>query len=91
MYNDFVLVGPKAGDPAKVRGNDIAAALKKLAASAAAFVSRGDKSGTHAAELRLWKARQRGHGRRQARRLQGMRLRHGPGAEHRARRPTPTC
>ena len=55
MYNDFVLVGPKA-DPAGTRGADIAGALKKLAAGGAAFVSRGDKSGTHAAELRLWKA-----------------------------------
>ncbi|MBL8303013.1 MAG: extracellular solute-binding protein, partial [Ideonella sp.] len=55
MYNDFVLVGP-AGDPAKVKGSDIAAALKKLAAGSSGFVSRGDKSGTHAAELRLWKA-----------------------------------
>ncbi|MEN9628152.1 MAG: hypothetical protein RJA10_1379 [Pseudomonadota bacterium] len=55
MYNDFVLVGPKA-DPAGARGADIAAALKKLAAGGAPFVSRGDKSGTHAAELRLWKA-----------------------------------
>jgi tungstate transport system substrate-binding protein len=55
MYNDFVLVGPKA-DPAGVKGNDIAAALKKLAGSTQPFVSRGDKSGTHAAELRLWKA-----------------------------------
>jgi tungstate transport system substrate-binding protein len=54
MYNDFVLVGP-ASDPAKVKGNDTVAALGKLAASGAAFVSRGDKSGTHAAELRLWK------------------------------------
>jgi tungstate transport system substrate-binding protein len=54
MYNDFVLVGPKT-DPAGVRGNDIAAALKKLGDAGAAFVSRGDKSGTHAAELRLWK------------------------------------
>ena len=55
MYNDFVLVGP-ASDPAKVKGNDIAAALKKLAGSpGASFISRGDKSGTHAAELRLWK------------------------------------
>jgi tungstate transport system substrate-binding protein len=54
MYNDFVLVGPKA-DPALAKGNDIAAALKKLATSGHAFVSRGDKSGTHAAELRLWK------------------------------------
>lgn len=54
MYNDFVLVGP-AADPAKTRGKDIAAALSKLSASNAAFVSRGDKSGTHAAELRFWK------------------------------------
>ena len=54
MYNDFVLIGP-ASDPAGTQGKDIAAALKKLAMSPAAFVSRGDKSGTHAAELRLWK------------------------------------
>jgi tungstate transport system substrate-binding protein len=54
MYNDFVIVGPKS-DPAAVRGNDVALALKKLAASGAAFISRGDKSGTHAAELRYWK------------------------------------
>lgn len=56
MYNDFILVGPKA-DPAKVAGgNDITEALKKIEAAKAAFVSRGDKSGTHAAELRLWKS-----------------------------------
>jgi tungstate transport system substrate-binding protein len=54
MYNDFVLVGP-AGDPAKTQGKDIAAALKKIAGQGAGFISRGDKSGTHAAELRLWK------------------------------------
>ena len=54
MYNDFVLIGPKS-DPAGVRGNDIAAALKKLAATGQPFVSRGDKSGTHSAELRQWK------------------------------------
>ena len=56
MHNDFVLVGP-ASDPAKAQGRDIAAALGRLAAAGAAapFVSRGDKSGTHAAELRLWK------------------------------------
>ena len=53
MFNDFVLVGPKA-DPAGVKGNNIAAALKKLAATKEAVISRGDKSGTHAAELRLW-------------------------------------
>jgi tungstate transport system substrate-binding protein len=55
MYNDFVLVGP-ASDPAKLKGNNIAAALGKVAATGASFISRGDKSGTHAAELRLWKA-----------------------------------
>jgi tungstate transport system substrate-binding protein len=56
MYNDFVLVGPK-GDPAGVRGKDIVAALGKLAASPGqTFISRGDKSGTNAAELRYWKA-----------------------------------
>ncbi len=53
MYNDFVLIGP-AADPARTKGNDIVDALKKLAASNAAFISRGDKSGTHAAELRFW-------------------------------------
>jgi tungstate transport system substrate-binding protein len=55
MYNDFVLVGPKA-DPAKIAGSkDVAAALKKIADAKAPFVSRGDKSGTHAAELRYFK------------------------------------
>ncbi|MBC7938407.1 MAG: substrate-binding domain-containing protein [Chitinophagaceae bacterium] len=55
MYNDFVLIGPKA-DPAGTRGKDIAAALQRIPAGQAPFVSRGDKSGTHAAELRYWKA-----------------------------------
>ncbi|MBT9508031.1 substrate-binding domain-containing protein [Rhodoferax sp.] len=54
MYNDFVLIGP-AADPAKARGKDIVEALKKLSATSASFISRGDKSGTHAAELRYWK------------------------------------
>lgn len=54
MYNDFVLVGP-ANDPAKTRGKDMVAALQKVANTQAGFVSRGDKSGTHAAELRFWK------------------------------------
>ena len=53
MYNDFVVVGPQA-DPANAKGNDIVTALKKISSSNAAFVSRGDKSGTHAAELRFW-------------------------------------
>lgn len=55
MVNDFVLVGPSS-DPAGVRGKDIGLALSRLAATRASFVSRGDKSGTHAAELRLWRA-----------------------------------
>ena len=56
MYNDFILVGPQS-DPAKIRGTkDIAAALKGVAASRAPFASRGDNSGTHFAELELWKA-----------------------------------
>ena len=56
MYNDFVLIGPKA-DPARVAGgNDIVAALPRIKAAQAPFVSRGDKSGTHFAELQLWKA-----------------------------------
>ena len=55
MYNDFVLIGPVA-DPAKASGKDIALAFRRIAASNAAFLSRGDKSGTHAAELRLWQA-----------------------------------
>jgi tungstate transport system substrate-binding protein len=56
MYNDFVLIGPKA-DPAKLKGGkDIVAALKLIDKAAVPFVSRGDKSGTHAAELALWKS-----------------------------------
>ena len=56
MYNDFVLIGPKS-DPAHVAGgNDIAAALEKIATAQPPFVSRADKSGTYSAELRLWKA-----------------------------------
>jgi tungstate transport system substrate-binding protein len=54
MYNDFVLIGP-AADPAKAKGGNIAEALLRVAAAKASFISRGDKSGTHAAELRLWK------------------------------------
>lgn len=55
MYNDFVLVGPET-DPAKVAGSkDIVASLKKIAEAKAPFASRGDDSGTHKAELALWK------------------------------------
>ncbi|MDM7464195.1 substrate-binding domain-containing protein [Tepidimonas taiwanensis] len=53
MFNDFVLVGPQ-GDPARVRGGDIVEALRRIAEQRAPFVSRGDRSGTHAAELRYW-------------------------------------
>jgi tungstate transport system substrate-binding protein len=56
MYNDFVLVGPKS-DPAKIAGGkDILDALRRIKAAAAPFISRGDRSGTHMAELALWKA-----------------------------------
>jgi len=54
MYNDFVVVGPKS-DPAGVAGKDIQAGLRRIAAVKAPFVSRGDRSGTHAAELRFWR------------------------------------
>jgi tungstate transport system substrate-binding protein len=54
MYNDFVLIGPKS-DPAGVKGNNIETALKTIRAKNAPFVSRGDRSGTHSAELALWK------------------------------------
>lgn len=53
MYNDFVVIGPK-NDPAGATGKDIQAALRRIAAVKAPFVSRGDRSGTHAAELRFW-------------------------------------
>ncbi len=53
MYNDFVLVGPQS-DPAAVRGTDVAQALKKIGTNNAPFISRGDRSGTHTAELRYW-------------------------------------
>jgi tungstate transport system substrate-binding protein len=53
MYNDFIVVGHKS-DPAGTKGKDIIAALKKVSAANAPFISRGDKSGTHAAELRYW-------------------------------------
>jgi tungstate transport system substrate-binding protein len=54
MYNDFIVIGP-AADPAGIKGKDVVSALMKIAAAGAPFVSRGDKSGTHAAELRYWK------------------------------------
>ncbi|MET0668558.1 MAG: extracellular solute-binding protein [Xanthobacteraceae bacterium] len=55
MYNDFILAGPK-GDPAGVKSRDIVAAFKSIKGKSAPFISRGDKSGTHSAELALWKA-----------------------------------
>lgn len=54
MYNDFVIVGPN-GDPAKASGGDVLEGLRRIAAAGAPFISRGDRSGTHAAELRYWK------------------------------------
>ncbi|KRR24287.1 sulfate transporter [Bradyrhizobium retamae] len=55
MYNDFILIGPKS-DPAGIKGSkDIVAALSAIKAKGADFISRGDKSGTHQAELNLWK------------------------------------
>ena len=56
MYNDFVLIGPKSDPASVIGGRNVVAALKAINAKAALFVSRGDKSGTHAAELALWKA-----------------------------------
>jgi len=53
MYNDFVIVGPKS-DPAKAGGKDVVGGLQKVKAAQQPFVSRADKSGTHAAEIRLW-------------------------------------
>jgi tungstate transport system substrate-binding protein len=55
MYNDFVLIGPKS-DPAGIKGKDIETALKTIKDRQAPFISRGDRSGTHSAELSLWKA-----------------------------------
>jgi tungstate transport system substrate-binding protein len=54
MYNDFVIIGPK-NDPAGIKGKDLVTALKTLKDKQANFISRGDKSGTHSAELNLWK------------------------------------
>jgi tungstate transport system substrate-binding protein len=53
MYNDFVVIGPKR-DPARAAGHDVGDAFRKIAAAQARFISRGDRSGTHAAELRFW-------------------------------------
>ena len=54
MYNDFVLIGPQ-GDPAGIKGKDVLTALQTIKSKAAPFISRGDRSGTHIAELALWK------------------------------------
>jgi len=55
MFNDYVIVGPK-NDPARISGGkDVVEAFRKMAAANALFISRGDRSGTHAAELRFWK------------------------------------
>src|ERR1043165_9050687 len=70
MYNDFVLIGPKS-DPAGIKGKDIETAFRAIKAKEAPFISRGDKSGTHAAELALWQAA-------------GIEAEPGPGAWYRA-------
>jgi tungstate transport system substrate-binding protein len=57
MYNDFVLIGP-AADPARARGRDIVQALRQVRQQGGLFVSRGDRSGTHSAELRFWQLAQ---------------------------------
>jgi tungstate transport system substrate-binding protein len=54
MYNDFVVIGPKS-DPVGIKGKDVVAALQTIKAKAAPFISRGDRSGTHIAELALWR------------------------------------
>src|ERR1700747_1770492 len=54
MYNDFVIVGPKE-DPAGIKGKDVVTALQTIKSKAAPFISRGDRSGTHIAEIKLWK------------------------------------
>ncbi len=83
MYNDFVLIGPKS-DPAKVAGGkDIVAALKKIEAAQAPFVSRGDRSGTHMAELDLWKASGIDLGQGEGPLVSRYRPRHGTGAQYR--------
>ncbi len=64
MYNDFVLVGPRK-DPAQARGRDITQALARIAQTRSVFISRGDKSGTHAAELRFWGTVRKGEGYRE--------------------------
>ena len=82
MYNDFVLIGPKS-DPAKIKGGkDVAAALKAISDTASPFVSRGDKSGTHAAELALWKAASLDPAGRQARMVSRDRPGHGCRPQH---------
>ena len=83
MYNDFVLIGPKS-DPAGIKGiKDIVAALKAIKDKGAPFISRGDKSGTHIAELDLWKVAGIDIAEGQGRLVQGDRPGHGRRAQHR--------
>ena len=82
MYNDFVLIGPKS-DPAGVKGKDIETALKTIQAKGAPFVSRGDRSGTHAAELALWKAGRHRYRGQQRPVVSRDRAGHGGGAQYR--------
>jgi tungstate transport system substrate-binding protein len=82
MYNDFVVVGPKS-DPAKVAGTkDVVAALQKIKAAQAPFASRGDRSGTHFAELELVEGRGCRHRERQGSVVSRDRFRDGADAQH---------
>ena len=85
MYNDFVIVGPKS-DPAGIKGSkDAAAALRKIAAAKAPFASRGDDSGTHKAELKLWQEAGVDVAGGERHLVPRDRLGHGPDAQHRRR------
>ena len=82
MYNDFIIVGPKA-DPAHIGGDkDVADALRKIAAAKAPFISRGDRSGTHEAELQALEDRRHRRRRRQGRLVSRDRPGHGTRAQH---------
>ena len=86
MYNDFVLIGPKS-DPAGIKGmKDVGKAFTTIKDKQASFISRGDKSGTHVAELALWKASGIDIEKDKGRLVQVDRPGHGRGAQHRRRR-----
>ena len=92
MYNDFVLIGPKS-DPAGIKGmKDVAEALQTIKEKQAPFISRGDRSGTHIAELALWnKDAGIDIETEKGRLVQVDRPGHGRGAQHRAAPAMPMC